>query len=494
MQLIYLYIDKYKNIEKQGFNFSPEFACSFDGESLTVEKKESRKSIFPHSINLTAIVGKNGSGKSSLFEVILKIVENELSDKYILVYYDNGLKHISNFKFQTNIQSSSDFREKQNIFAYCNVAHKHYAFRRYNIIEIDKVSIANILAVEQGKNETSFKISSFMFLPTKIEIKLRDPEEMIEKSINFFKPQKREQVKNIFVSIEDQYHQYLFISYGREKGINASVNILNNKELLKEQATNIVSEKDFDRFFLSLVGGKTYDIAHLSEEQKNIYIRKNGYHYFFNFDMIDEKQRRFNDLSHGEQMLFGQLLNLYFFSDTSTDSLIFLFDEPEIALHPNWQRKYLNEVITLLRRLEKKYQFVLTSHSPFILSDIPKQNIIFIKDGKNVSDEVDIDTFGANIHTLLSHGFFMEDGLMGEYAKSKINEVIKLLNHQVQLSDDEIEKCENIIAIVGEPILKRQLQKMLDSKRLKKMNEIDIIKQNIELLQKRLKKIEDAED
>ena len=33
-------------------------------------------------------------------------------------------------------------------------------------------------------------------------------------------------------------------------------------------------------------------------------------------------------------------------------------------------------------------------------------------------------TFGANIHTLLSDSFFLEDGLIGEFAKGKINEII----------------------------------------------------------------------
>jgi len=64
---------------------------------------------------------------------------------------------------------------------------------------------------------------------------------------------------------------------------------------------------------------------------------------------------------------------------------------------------------------------------------------------------VDIDTFGANIHTLLSHGFFMEDGLMGEFAKEKINEVIKFLNDK----ESEIkakEDAQNIIKSANKTI------------------------------------------
>ena len=92
-----------------------------------------------------------------------------------------------------------------------------------------------------------------------------------------------------------------------------------------------------------------------------------------------------------------------------------------------------------------QFNLIMTSHSPFILSDIPKENIIFLdtyndkskskykslnlehlkdEDCINITNELDIKPFGANIHKLLSHGFFMEDGLTGEFAKSKINEII----------------------------------------------------------------------
>ena len=98
-------------------------------------------------------------------------------------------------------------------------------------------------------------------------------------------------------------------------------------------------------------------------------------------------------------------------------------------------------------------------------------------------------TFGANIHTLLSDSFFMEDGLMGEFAKSKIDKAIKLLN-QEHLTQDDLKYCEQIISIIGEPIVKNQLQRMLDSKRLKKVDEIDAIKNSMLKMQKRLDEME----
>ena len=149
----------------------------------------------------------------------------------------------------------------------------------------------------------------------------------------------------------------------------------------------------------------------------------------------------------------------------------------------------------LLKKIGKNYSIFITSHSPFLLSDIPRQNIIFLDTYENGNCKVvnglkeKKQTFGANIHTLLTDSFFMEDGLMGEFAKSKIDRVISLLN-QDTLDDKELKYCEQIISIIGEPIVKNQLQRMLDSRRLKKVDEIDAIKKSIEAMQKRLDELE----
>ena len=140
---------------------------------------------------------------------------------------------------------------------------------------------------------------------------------------------------------------------------------------------------------------------------------------------------------------------------------------------------------------EKRFHLIITSHSPFILSDLPKENIIFLEKGKQVYPFEDgKQTFGANIHTLLSHGFFMKDGLMGEFAKSKIDDVINYLNgKESEIKDDN--SAQNIINIIGEPIIKRELQRMLKNKmELSNKTEIDTIKEEIKLLTKRLEDLE----
>ena len=157
-----------------------------------------------------------------------------------------------------------------------------------------------------------------------------------------------------------------------------------------------------------------------------------------------------------------------------------ILDEAENGLHPLWQKELFNLIIKLLENFKDlKFLLILTSHSPFIISDIPNENIIFLKDGKQVYP--DINTFGANIHTLLANAFFMNNGLMGNFAKEKIDSIIKILD-KPRLDDEEIKSCENIISLIGEPILKTKLRQMLNNARIRRIDEIDIVKSDIEKL------------
>jgi len=178
-------------------------------------------------------------------------------------------------------------------------------------------------------------------------------------------------------------------------------------------------------------------------------------------NISDQKNRDFFDLSSGERTFF--LTNLMLLNEIKKkdSGCIIYLDEPDITLHPDWQKKFLYELQQMLIKLKKKVHVIVTTHSPFLLSDLPKENIIFLQDGKQVYP--DIETFGANIHTLLSHGFFMKDGLMGEFAKEKINETIKFLNGEDSTIKDEKE-AKKIIHSIGEPFLQQKLSKMFYEK------------------------------
>ena len=98
MELVYLWVEDYKNIKKQGFNFSPRFRCEFNEEKneLTINENKDYISIFPDNINITAIVGENGSGKSSILDLLLNRYLNK--NKLFFIYYQNKKLYFSGVK------------------------------------------------------------------------------------------------------------------------------------------------------------------------------------------------------------------------------------------------------------------------------------------------------------------------------------------------------------------------------------------------------------
>ena len=131
-----------------------------------------------------------------------------------------------------------------------------------------------------------------------------------------------------------------------------------------------------------------------------------------------------------------------------------IFDEIELYFHPEYQRRFVFELLERLDSLKKGnhipkikgINILFCTHSPFILSDIPKQNVLFLGEKK------DFKTFGANITTLLANSFFMEN-LIGEFAKNKINEVIRWI---IQDKEDILKT----IKLIDEPILRNKLIEM----------------------------------
>lgn len=75
MELIYLYIgDIGRQIKNQGFNFSNKYDVSYEAETkkLTIKKKQNPipKIYGDHIVNITALVGQNGVGKSTILNVL----------------------------------------------------------------------------------------------------------------------------------------------------------------------------------------------------------------------------------------------------------------------------------------------------------------------------------------------------------------------------------------------------------------------------------------
>lgn len=148
-----------------------------------------------------------------------------------------------------------------------------------------------------------------------------------------------------------------------------------------------------------------------------------------------------------------------------------VMDEVEICFHPEYQRRFISEMIGYIERLglnkNMSFNILIATHSPFILSDIFKGNILYLDDGKNanITDEFK-NPFCANICDLLYQSFFLKEGFIGEYSRQKLRSIFLRLNKPKYLSSDEIkekrieEQIHFYIEEVGDPFIIMQLKKL----------------------------------
>lgn len=103
-----------------------------------------------------------------------------------------------------------------------------------------------------------------------------------------------------------------------------------------------------------------------------------------------------------------------------------IFDEAELYYHPEFQRVFVKRLLDNLalcnidQRVIRSINIIIVTHSPFLLSDIPETNILFLGEEEEDANQK---TFGANIYDLLKSGFFMESAI-GGFAEQKLNDLI----------------------------------------------------------------------
>ena len=192
----------------------------------------------------------------------------------------------------------------------------------------------------------------------------------------------------------------------------------------------------------------------------------------------DGEMQTFDRLSSGEKQLLYvmsavvyQLHHLNSAGDGKIQykSANLIFDEVDLYFHPEYQRKLIDYIIRVIGKLNlskiKNINIMLATHSPFVLSDIPKNNILYLEKGRDKSESVKVNPLGANISDMLSQSFFLTDGMMGEYVRKKLNEMVNALSSKASISDVQFDEMESIISNIGEPLLRETIARMLIEKR-----------------------------
>lgn len=148
------------------------------------------------------------------------------------------------------------------------------------------------------------------------------------------------------------------------------------------------------------------------------------------------------------------------------NNVTLFMDEIETCFHPEYQKRFLSLLLNLIKSQELNNKLginiIVATHSPFILSDIPQSNILFLEKGKVVDTKYLKNPFCGNVNDILHQSFFLHDGFMGDFAKNLINGLIEYLSSQASVPgyldiDFDKESAKALIDLVGEPILRETL-------------------------------------
>ncbi len=566
MELVYLWVEEYKNIHKQGFNFSPRFNCDYDYENekltITPTPEKAIKNFFDEEgkINVTAIVGENGSGKTAILSSLVYLLSNKnlkinIECNAVAIYYDENCKdenckkyykktvgEVSKFitkesitpisedkiysifydysidyNFKTLFNGNMSSSYKANYKDTCILIRPDKTDAVINLDNIEFEANQNILQFIVRKDINFQHINNF-FLPSKVKLTSTNPriygfekhagkesaiKIKVEKLNHNWLPDDNFSISNLnkeqlelFTKLYIIQNTFFKSDKLKETDFKKKIQNYSNTEQSIEELLNIISGSKFHELyheklayeipkikqsfdFLDYIKGKSsYKIGSMIVIEKEKELLKNLAPWI-DVDFFDEEGRKFSDLSYGQKFLIKFVYDvLYYVNNVKSykalkyTNIVLLLDEVETGLHPQWQKEFLFLFMEVLKPYTYRFNFhiIASSHSPFIISDLPKENVIFLKKDKdgncdNVTKATDINPFGANIHTLLSDGFFMQDGLMGEFAKGKINKIKRFYEIVKKLENKQKKRLRNLFLkkqtkfwqiqnIIGEPFLK----------------------------------------
>ncbi|MDN3019057.1 AAA family ATPase [Paenibacillus sp. BSR1-1] len=598
MELLFAWIDDYKTIlKKTSLNFSNEFLFSYNHmkNELTINTNPNYiKDFFkiPNTsdpdlessfiTNLTAIVGENGVGKSTILnflkeriggtpfvqeksEADILVIRTKIGETYSYYVYHADLKEplITNNTTHTFIPkpypSSNDVlfslapivkesdyglvffsnvldgNDEVNNDHQINISTNYLTRNMYqktifdfNIEEINRqisfiipfltdeknleyipFTLPTLIELRWHINENVYKLklsgeadslsaffdSSFKFLEQQVSVKKSRPFMSILAHLHIETIKNKEEIPSNINSdfkfteeisdFQDIIDNLMILS----KIMTDKINPYTTAFLSSFKLLTLINEKKIEKDYLELETTSN-ELANILDLYKKSIVKHGG---FINF--------KWHKLSSG-QMNF---LNFYsrvhdkIEEINKLENLIFLIDEGELYLHPQWQKEYVSYVVKFLTYfLKRKHiQVIMTSNSPFIVSDLPQSNIILLRKDNGLTKVVThLDnyqqTFASNIHNLLTNSFFIKDGLISSFAKQKINEVIRILTtgDKEEIESRRVEIIKTI-HLIGEPLIKNKLLQMYNQhNNLNAYSEVSDLKRSIKNLENRIGALE----
>ena len=276
-----------------------------------------------------------------------------------------------------------------------------------------------------------------------------------DKNIFNYDPQKNNEYKSILVEAIDSYDSWRF-----EEEIVVATDLV----CLLEKIPESFFPRDINhRLGLHYVNMR-FSLQDVFLEDIFLLLRK--YSEFLSFS--------YSGISAGEKKIFDVFTGFFVHINKMSDSEIqgertniILLDEPDKGLHPEMSRRFiywLTKLFTDIKVGRNKYQFILSTHSPFLISDIPNPFVHCLKyenDEVGGVTEISDSKYGLlnSIPDILKDTFFMESPF-GEYGNQYFIDLVNEINgSQALYNTDKMKILKQKISAINDPVLRKYLEK-----------------------------------
>lgn len=328
-----------------------------------------------NTLDTIVFIGENGTGKTTILREIYNLMDLEnmqnSGNKIFLELEENEKAILKKYPLEKN----------NNIIMEEDIL--------YDCIDIKK-EVYDFEDIEKDKYK-----SKVIYLPTEVKF---NSLKSVDRTFRYKYKFRNEINENLISDLPSAIANKIYV----EMIMNEDLPARESKEKVCKEVNSVFESMDLDIEFVGL-----------SKDENTVPIFRN----------IEGKEFDINGLSSGEKQLFLRALSLKFLN---VNNSIILIDEPEISLHPRWQRKIVN----VYENIGENNQIIIATHSPHIIGNVKKEQLRVLKKDKEGikvmnSDELD-ETYGKTVESILM-------------------EVMGIINTRNEETAEKIEKLRDLV-------------------------------------------------
>lgn len=167
----------------------------------------------------------------------------------------------------------------------------------------------------------------------------------------------------------------------------------------------------------------------------------------FHFNLFRLKKENSNDkmllkaFSDGEHQFLHTMGICLLLGDKST---LMLLDEPETHFNPEWRSEFISLLKDSLNKSGTNHlmrDILITSHSPFIISDCFPDKVVVFKKGKQPINALQLNfrTYGTSID-IITENIFKKNNTIGDLSRKEIEDIQNEISEKEKLTSEEVKK------------------------------------------------------